>query len=108
MIERLMPFGVQLILSSFAGVATVITLGEILNPVTFNCFMQRKATDFSRLKVILDSTVDQLRSLKADSAEWCSVVESTVEALESDHEITNRTSVGVARRSSASVTMHHT
>lgn len=47
-------FGVQSILSSFEGVATVIILGEILNLVaTFNCFMQRKATDFSRLKVIL-------------------------------------------------------
>ena len=49
-------FGVQSILSSFEGVATVIILSEILNLVaTFNCFMQRKATEFSRLKVILHS-----------------------------------------------------
>ena len=42
-------FGVQFILSSFEGVATVIILCDILNLVaTFNCFMQRKATDFSR------------------------------------------------------------
>ena len=69
-------FGVQSILSSFEGVATVIILSEILNLVaTFNCFMQWKATDFSRLKVILDSTLGQLKALKDDDADWCSEVE---------------------------------
>ena len=98
-------FGVQSILSSFEGVATVIILGEILNLVaTFNCFMQRKATDFSRLKVILDSTLDQLKALKDDDADWCSEVESTVEGLESEYEITVSASVGIARRGSTSVT----
>ncbi len=68
-------FGVHSVLSSFQGVPTVIVLDEILNLVaTFNCFMQRKTTDFSRLKVILDSTLEQLKSLKDDGAEWCSVV----------------------------------
>ena len=98
-------FGVQSILSSFEGVATVIILSEILNLVaTFNCFMQRKATDFSRLKVILDSTLNQLKALKDDDADWCSEVESTVEGLESEYEITVCASVGIARRSSTSVT----
>ena len=83
-------FGVQSILSSFEGVAIVIILGKILNLVaTFNCFMQRKATDFSRLKVILDSTLDQLEALKdGNIADWSSEVESTVEDLESQYEIT--------------------
>ena len=66
--------------------------------------MQRKATDFSRLKVILDSTLDQLKALKDDDAEWCSKVESTVEGLESEYEITVGASVGIARRGSTSVT----
>ena len=46
--------------------------------------------------------LDQLKSLKEDGAEWCSEVESTVKSLESDHEITVRTSVGIARRNNAS------
>ena len=104
-------------LSSFQGVPTVIVLDEILNLVaTFNCFMQRKTTDFSRLKVILDSTLEQLKSLKDDGAEWCSVVArrghgaewcsvvaSTVENLESQYEITVGKTVGVARRGHTSV-----
>ena len=98
-------FGVQSILSSFAGVATVIILCEILNLIaTLNCFMQRKATDFSRLKVILDSILDQLKCLKREDADWCSEVESTVATLESEHEIAVHTSVGVSRRSSVSNT----
>ena len=98
-------FGVQSILSSFEGVATVNILGEILNLVaTYNCFMQRKATDFSRLKVILDSTLDQLKALKDDDADWCFEVKSTVEGLESEYEITVCASVGIARRGSTSVT----
>ena len=98
-------FGVQSILSSFAGVATVIILYEILNLIaTLNCFMQRKATDFSRLKVILDSILDQLKCLKREDADWCSEVETTVATLESEHEIAVHTSVGVSRRSSVSNT----
>ena len=98
-------FGVQSIVSSFEGVATVIILSEILNLVaTFNCFMQRKATDFSRLKVILDSALDQLKALKDDDADWCSEVESTVEGLESEYDITVCASVRIARRSSTSMT----
>ena len=98
-------FGVQSILSSFVGVATVIILGKILDLVaTFNCFMQRKATDFSRLKDILHSTLDQLKAFKDDDADWSSEVETTVEGLESEYEITVCASVGIARRGSTSVT----
>ena len=63
----------------------------------------KKATDFSRLKVILDSSIDQLKSLKADDAEWCSEVESTVDTLESKHKIIVCDSVSIARRSSVSM-----
>ena len=66
--------------------------------------MKRKATDLSRLKVILDTTLDQLKALKDDDADWCSEVESTVEGLETEYEITVCASVGIARRTSTSVT----
>ena len=92
--------GIQSILCSYTGVATVILLSEILNLLaTLNCFMQRKMTDFSRLKMVLDSILDQLKSLKADDAGWCSEVGKMVSALEADYEIMIGTSVGVARRS---------
>ena len=42
-------FGIQKILSSFGGVTAVILLGEISNLLaSLNCFMQKKAADFSR------------------------------------------------------------
>ncbi len=98
-------FGIQFILASFEGVAITIIMGEILNLVAiFNCFMQRKATDFSRLKVILDCTLDQLKVLKDAGADWCSEVESTVKRLESDYAINVCASVGIARRGSTTTT----
>ena len=61
---------VQSILSSFTGVATIVLLCVILNLLAIlNCFMQRKMADFSRLKIILDSVLDQLRSLQLSDAE---------------------------------------
>ena len=66
-------YGVQSILSSFTGVATIVLLRKILNLLaTLNCFMQRKMADFSRLKIILDSVLEQPKSLKLNDAEWCS------------------------------------
>ena len=48
--------------------------------------------------------MDQLKALKDDDTDWCSEVESTVEGLESEYEITVCASVGIARRGSTSVT----
>ena len=63
-------YRVQLIVSSFSGVASILLLSEIPNTLaTFNCFMQRKTPDFSRLKMMLDSVLEQLTSLKLNSAE---------------------------------------
>ena len=44
-------------------------------------FMQRKATDFSQLPVILESIVSELNQLKRDDAEWCSQVTACVNKL---------------------------
>ena len=47
--------GVQLLLTSFNGIASVVLLSEILNTLAkFDCFMQRKAANFSRLKMMLE------------------------------------------------------
>lgn len=95
-------YGVQSILSSFTGVVTIALLCEILNLLAIlNCFMQRQMADFSRLKTILDSVLEQLKSLKLDGAEWCSEVEKTVATLQTEHDITVRDTVGATRRSRA-------
>ena len=77
-------------------------LCEILNTLaTFNYFMQRKTADFSRLKMMLDSVLEQLTSLKLDSAEWCSEVDKTVETLQTEYDIVVSFE-GVTRQSTAS------
>jgi len=82
-------YGLALVFSSFSGVASVILLSEVLDLLAkLNCFMQRKATDFSRLPIILDSIQAELLCLKEEQAEWCSEVDSTVRKLESEHGIT--------------------
>ena len=79
-----------------------VLLPEILNTLAiFNCFMQRKTADFSRLKMMLDSVLEQLTSLKLDSAEWCSEVDKTVETLLTIYDIVI-SSEGVTRQSTAS------
>ena len=57
-----------------------------------NCFMQRKATDLSRLPIILKSIVSELKHLKDAGAEWCSLVETSIAMLATDHDITMRRS----------------
>ena len=95
-------FGIQKILSSFGGVAAVILLGEILNLLaSFNCFMQKKTADFSRLKIMLNSTLDQIKSLKADDASWCSEVDEVISSLQDEHDIVVGTNIGTSRNALA-------
>ena len=54
--------------------------------------LHRKATDFSRLPIILESILAELNHLKNDGAEWCSLVETTVSMLVTEHNITLRAS----------------
>ncbi len=83
-------YGLALILTSYPGVATIILLSALLDLLAKlnNCFMQRKAADFSKLPIILRSIVDEIKHLKDPGSEWCSIVESTVEMLETEHSIT--------------------
>lgn len=69
--------------------STIVLLSVVLDLLAkLNCFMQRKATDFSKLPIILESITEE--HLKDEKAEWCSLVESTVEMLSSEHDITLR------------------
>ena len=52
--------------------------------------MQRKAADFSRLPVMIESVEEELQLLKEDRAEWWTEVKSLVESLEKEHEISIR------------------
>lgn len=52
-----------------------------------NATLQRKSADFSKLNVLLQFTLDELKSLKVEAAEWCSSTESTVMMLESEYGI---------------------
>ncbi len=96
-------FGLALALGTYSGVATVVLLASVLDLLAnLNYYMQRKATNFSKLPVILESIVSELKHLKSDKAEWCSLTGTTVTALEKEHGITLRSSC--TRRGSASAT----
>lgn len=65
--------------------ATIILLSSVLDLFAkLNCFMQSKATDFSKL-TILEGILSELKCHK--NAEWCSLVETTVDMLASEHDI---------------------
>ena len=63
--------GLAMVLSSFSGVATIFLLQSVLDLLAkLDYFMQWKATDFSKLPIILESIVSELKQLKRDDAEW--------------------------------------
>ena len=94
-------FGIQKILSYF-GVAAFVLLGEILNLLaSLNCFMQKKTADFSWSKIMLDSTLDQIKSLKANDASWCSEVGEVISSLQDEHDIVVGTTIGTSRNALA-------
>ena len=86
-------YGLALALSSYNGMATINLLSIVLDLLAkLNCFMQQKATDLSRLPIILKSIVSELKHLKDAGAEWCSLVETSIAMLATDHDITMRRS----------------
>ena len=87
-------YGLALALSAYSGVATINLLSVVLDLLAkLNCLMQRKATDLSRLPIILKSIVSELKHLKDAGAEWCSLVETSIAMLATDQGITMRMSV---------------
>ena len=84
-------YGLAFILSSFSGVVSIILLSKVLDLLAkLNCFMQRQATDFSRLPLMIDIVKKELKQLKEDGADWCSEVTFTVEKLEEEYGIVVR------------------
>ena len=76
-------FGLSTVLSSFTGVASVMFLSEVLDILArMNVAMQKKRDDFSRLQVFLQSTVDELKNLKDEKADWCSSTELALVRLQ--------------------------
>ena len=55
-------YGLSLVLSSFSGIASVFLLSAALDLLAkLNCFMQKKAADFSRLPIILEGIISELK-----------------------------------------------
>ena len=52
-----------------------------------NATMQRKVADFSKMQALLQFTLDELKSMKEEKAEWCSSTESTLAQLETEYGI---------------------
>ena len=81
-------FGLSTLLSSFTAVASVVFLSEVLDILArMNATMQRKVADFSKMQALLQFTLDELKSLKEEKAEWCSSTESTLAQLETEYGI---------------------
>ena len=59
-------YGLALALSSYSGAATINNLLSVVLDLLamLNCFMQRKATDLSRLLIILKCIVSELKHFK--------------------------------------------
>ena len=63
-------YGLSLVLSSFSGIASIFLLSAALDLLAkLNCFMRKKAADFSRLPIILEGIISKLKHLKEDGAE---------------------------------------
>ena len=57
-------------------------------------FMQKKIADFSKLPLMLKSTLDHLNSIRESDASWCTAAETAISNLETEHGITIKGSRG--------------
>lgn len=81
-------FGLNSLIASFTGIASIYFLSEVLDILArMNATMQRKTTDFSKLKILLQFTLDELKSLRQEKADWCRFTQLAVEKLEKDYDI---------------------
>ena len=66
-------YNITLVLGSISGVASPVLLSTVRELLSkLDCFMQKKATDFSWLPIVLESIASELEELKQDRANWCS------------------------------------
>ena len=78
-------FGLASVLGPFCVDTSIVLLSKELDLLAkLNSFLQKKAADFRRLPLILDSIEKELKLLKEDGADWCSEETSTVTKCEDD------------------------
>ena len=93
-------FGLSTLLASLCGIASIFLLSEVLDIFArMNATLQRKTADFSKLQVLLELTLNEVKSLKNEKAEWCSSTESTLKKLEREYGIEIRRHVCGSARS---------
>ena len=63
--------------------------------------MQRNAADFSKLPIVLKSTLDQLKFLKECEADWSSSAQLAISDMETKHRITISTTIGRTQSTTA-------
>ncbi len=72
-------FGLSTLLSCFTGVASICFLSYVLDTLAKKkeCCHAKEGT--SKLKIMLQFTRDELKSLKSDKAGWCSLTTASLE-----------------------------
>lgn len=62
--------------------------------------MQKKTADFSRLQTILNSIMEQIKTLKDENSSWCKEVKEVISSLKDNYDITIGSTVGITRNAS--------
>ena len=95
-------YGIVNLLSSITAISSIFLLSDVLNILArLNLFMQKKATDFSKLPIMLSCTLEELKSLRYSEASWCTSAESAISSLETEHGITVKSRTGPNRAATA-------
>ena len=72
----------------------VISYQKLSALALLNLFIQKKIADFSKLPIMLMSTLDHLNSIRESDASWCTAAETAISNLETEHGITIKCSRG--------------
>ena len=79
-------FGLCTLLASFTCIASVMLLSEVLDILArMNATMQRKTADFSKLKIMIELTIESLEALKDEKSDWCSDTGCAVSTLQTEY-----------------------
>lgn len=81
-------FGLCTLLASFTCIAGIMLLSEVLDILArMNATMQRKTADFSKLKIMIESTIEGLEALKEETSDWCSNTARVLSTLQTEYGI---------------------